>query len=72
MLAWISTNLINIVLVLLLALIVGLLVRYLLRQRGQGCACGGSCPGCGSCASCSACAATNGGPDNAPDDKSAP
>ena len=50
MLAWLSANLINIVLIALIALIVGLLIRGMIRERKAGRrACGGSCADCGAC-----------------------
>lgn len=56
MLTWLSANLINIVLVAVIALIVGLLIRGMIRDRKAGKrSCGGNCAGCGACSSCSAC-----------------
>ena len=56
MLAWLSANLINIVLIALIALIVGLLIRGMIRDKKAGkCSCGGNCSACGACAGCSAC-----------------
>ena len=53
MLAWLSANLINIVLVLAVALLVFVLVRGLIRDKRAGKSpCGGNCSGCGGCASC--------------------
>ena len=53
MLAWLSANLINIVLVLAVALLVFVLVRGLIRDKRVGKSpCGGNCSGCGGCASC--------------------
>ncbi len=56
MLTWLSANLINIVLVAVIVLVVGLLIRGMIRDRKAGKrSCGGNCAGCGSCGSCSAC-----------------
>lgn len=53
MLAWLSANLINIVLVLAVALLVFVLARGLIRDKRAGKSpCGGNCSGCGGCASC--------------------
>ena len=57
MLAWLSANWINIVLIALITLIVGLLVRSMIRDKKAGkSACGGSCASCGVCSGCSGCA----------------
>ena len=56
MLAWLSANLINIALVAVIALIVGLLIRGMIRDKKAGkSSCGGNCACCGSCSGCSAC-----------------
>ena len=56
MLAWLSANLINIVLVAAVALIVALLIRGLVRDKKAGkSSCGGNCASCGACGGCSAC-----------------
>ena len=61
MVAWLSANLINIVLVALIVLIVAFLIRGMIRDRRAGkSSCGGSCA-CGGCSSCSQCGAVNGG-----------
>ena len=53
MLAWLSANLINIALVAVIALIVGLLIRGMNRDKKAGkSACGGNCAGCGACGKC--------------------
>ena len=53
MLTWLSANLINIVLVAVLALIVTLLIRGMIRDRRAGkSSCGASCGACGSCGRC--------------------
>lgn len=58
MFAWLSANLINILLIAVLALVVGLLIRGMIRGKkagkrscGGNCACCVSCSGCGSCCS---------------------
>ncbi|MBQ3425148.1 MAG: FeoB-associated Cys-rich membrane protein [Clostridia bacterium] len=56
MLAWLSANLINIVLVAVIVLIVAWLIRGMIRDRRAGKrSCGGNCAGCGACSGCSAC-----------------
>ncbi len=56
MLAWLSANLVNIVLIAVLALVVGWLIRGMIRDKKAGkSSCGGSCASCGACAGCSAC-----------------
>jgi hypothetical protein len=56
MLAWLSANLINIVLIAAVALLVALLIRGLIRDKKAGkSACGGNCASCGACGGCSAC-----------------
>ena len=58
MLAWFSANLVNIALTAAVALIVGLLIFVMVRDKKAGkSSCGGSCASCGgSCGGCSACA----------------
>ena len=61
MLTWLSANLINIVLIAVIALIVGLLIRGMIRdrkagKRSCGCSCA-SCGACGACGNCGGCAA---------------
>ena len=57
MFAWLSANLINIVLVAVLVLIVGLLLGSMIREKKAGkSSCGGNCASCGACSGCSACA----------------
>ena len=54
--AWLSANLINIALIAVIVLIVGLLLRCMIRDRKAGKrSCGGNCAGCGACGGCSAC-----------------
>ena len=56
MFAWLSANLINIVLVAVIALITGLLIRSMVRDKKAGkSSCGGNCASCGACSGCSAC-----------------
>ncbi len=56
MLNWLSANLVNIALVAALLLIVGLLIRGMIRNRKAGKSpCGGNCASCGRC--CGDCAA---------------
>ncbi len=56
MLAWLSANLINIVLVAVILLVVGLLIRGMVRDRKAGKrSCGGNCAACGACSGCSCC-----------------
>ena len=48
MLAWLSANLINIVLIAVIVLITGMLVRSIIRDRKAGKpSCGGNCASCG-------------------------
>ncbi len=54
--AWLSANLINIVLIAVLALVVGLLIRSMIRDRKAGkSSCGGNCAACGACGGCARC-----------------
>ena len=57
MLAWLSANLVNIALILVIALVVVLLIRGMIRDKKAGkSSCGGNCAGCGVCGgSCSGC-----------------
>ena len=56
MLTWLSANLINIALIAVLAVIVTLLLRGMIRDRKAGaCSCGGSCASCGACGGCRTC-----------------
>ena len=56
MLAWFAANLINIVLILVVAGVVGLIVRGMIRDRKAGrSSCGGSCADCGACHGCGTC-----------------
>ena len=56
MLTWLLANLINIVLIAVIALITGLLIRSMIRDKKAGkSSCGGNCASCGVCSGCSAC-----------------
>ena len=48
----------DIVVIAVLALIIGLIVRGMIRDRKQGKCCG--CSGCSGCASCASCGSCNG------------
>lgn len=53
MLIWLSANWINIVLAAALVLIVGLLLRGMIRDKKAGKpSCGGNCASCGACSGC--------------------
>ena len=48
MLTWLASNLINIVIIVLLVLIVGFVIRGMIRDRKAGkSSCGGNCSSCG-------------------------
>lgn len=53
MLNWMSLNFINILLICMLGLLVGLILRSMMRRKkaGGGCGCAG-CSGCGGCGGC--------------------
>ena len=56
MLAWLVANLVNLVLILAVAALLGLIVRGMVRDRKAGKSpCGGSCADCGVCGSCGRC-----------------
>ncbi|MBR0161240.1 MAG: FeoB-associated Cys-rich membrane protein [Oscillospiraceae bacterium] len=56
MIAWLSANLINILLIAVIALITGLLIRGMIRDKKAGkSSCGGNCADCGACGSCGSC-----------------
>ena len=56
MLTWITANLVNILLTFAVALVVGLLIFVMVRDKKAGkCACGGNCGSCASCGGCRAC-----------------
>ena len=56
MLTWLSANLINIVLAAVIVLVVGFLIRSMIRDKKAGTrSCGGNCACCGACSGCSAC-----------------
>ena len=53
MLAWLSANLINIVLIAVVVLITGLVIRSMIRDKKAGkSSCGGKCADCGVCSAC--------------------
>ena len=55
MFAWLSANLINIALIAVIALVVGLLIRSMIRdRRARKSSCGGNCASCGACGNCGA------------------
>ena len=52
----------DIIVIAVLALIIGLIVRGMIRDRKQGKCCGSSgCSNCASCASCGSCSGNCGG-----------
>ncbi len=56
MLAWLSANLINIVLIAVIAAVTFLLIRSMIRDRKTGkSSCGGNCAACGACSACGKC-----------------
>ena len=56
MLNWLSANLVNIALIAALVLIVGLLIRGMIRDWKAGKSpCGGNCASCGACRNCASC-----------------
>ena len=60
MLAWLSANLINIVLIAVIALITGLVIRGMIRNKKAGkSSCGENCSSCGVCSGCSSCGRGN-------------
>ncbi len=71
MFAWLSANLINIVLIAVIALVVGLLIRGMIRDKKAGKrSCGGNCGSCGACSGCSACGSCCSMKDTATKDRS--
>jgi len=57
MLAWLSANGINLILIALLVLLVAWLVRGMIRDKRAGkSSCGCDCASCGVCSGCAACA----------------
>ena len=55
MFAWLTANLINIALIAVIALVVGLLIRSMIRDKKAGkSSCGGNCASCGACGKCGA------------------
>ena len=56
MVTWILANWINIVLILVIAAVVFLLIRSMIRDKKAGkSSCGGNCADCGACGGCSSC-----------------
>lgn len=56
MLEWLAENLVNIVLIAVIAGIVALLIRGMLRDKKAGKhVCGGNCACCGGCSACNGC-----------------
>ena len=56
MLAWLSANFVNIVLVAVIAAVVILLIRGMVRDRKAGkTSCGCNCADCGACSACGKC-----------------
>jgi hypothetical protein len=57
MFAWLSANLVNIALIAVIVLVVALLIGSLIRDKKAGkSSCGGNCAGCGACGGCQGCA----------------
>lgn len=53
MLTWLLSNWINLVLIGVLALVVGLVLRSMIRDKKAGkSSCGGNCGSCGACSGC--------------------
>lgn len=56
MLAWISANLINIILIAVIAAVTFLLIRGMIRDKKAGkSSCGGNCAACSACSACGKC-----------------
>ena len=71
MLGWLSANLINILLVAVIAAVVVLLIRGMIRDKKAGkSSCGGSCASCGACSSCGSCGRCTAVPGRTPTDPS--
>ena len=67
MLTWLSANLINIALAGVIALIAGLVIRGMIRDKKAGkSSCGGSCSSCGGCSACGSRGAAPKGTGSAP------
>ena len=50
MLAWLAANVVNILLILVIAAVIGLILRGMIRDKKSGrSSCGGNCAGCGAC-----------------------
>ena len=71
MLGWLSANLINILLVAVIAAVVVLLIRGMIRDKKAGkSSCGGNCASCGACSSCGSCGRCTAVPGRTPTDPS--
>ena len=71
MLGWLSANLINTLLVAVIAAVVVLLIRGMIRDKKAGkSSCGGSCASCGACSSCGSCGRCTAVPGRTPTDPS--
>ena len=58
MLQWLSVNWINLVLIAGVVLLVGWIIRGMIRDRKAGKHnCGGNCAACGACGGCAGCSA---------------
>lgn len=56
MLTWLAANWINIVVLAVVVLVVGLVIRSMIRDKKAGkSACGGNCGSCAGCAGCGVC-----------------
>ena len=56
MLTWLAVNWINIVVLAVVILVVGLVIRSMIRDKRAGkSSCGGNCGSCAGCAGCNAC-----------------
>ncbi len=57
MIAWLSANLANIVVIAILVVVVALVIRGMIRDKKAGkSSCGCGCASCGACGSCGGCA----------------
>ena len=56
--AWLTANMINIILIAVIAAVVLLLIRGMIRDKKAGkTSCGGNCADCGACSACGKCQA---------------
>ena len=56
MIAWLSANLANIVIIAILIVVVTLVIRGMIRDKKAGkSSCGCNCASCGACGSCGGC-----------------